>query len=92
MKRLYPGDQVSSHSRIGYAASQLVVEGLRRAGPDLTREGFIKSLESLQDWSGGLLPPISYTSKDHRGLTGLALQRAINGRWVLERNLLKLKE
>jgi acyl-CoA hydrolase/ABC-type branched-subunit amino acid transport system substrate-binding protein len=92
MRRLYPGDHVSSHSRIGYAASQLVTEGLRQAGPDLTREGFITTLEGIQDWCGGLLPPISYTPQDHRGLTGLALQRAIAGRWVLERNLLKLKE
>jgi ABC-type branched-subunit amino acid transport system substrate-binding protein len=92
MRRLYPGDSVSSHSRIGYAASQLVTEGLKRTGPDLTRDGFISALEGIQDWCGGLLPPISYSPQDHRGLTGLALQRAIGGRWILERNLLKLKE
>ncbi len=92
MGRLYPEEIPGSHSRIGYAAAQLVVEGLRRTGPDLTRAAFIKGLESLRDWTGGLLPPISYTSEDHRGLTGLALQRAINGRWILENSLLKLKE
>ena len=92
MNRLYPGETPGSHSRIGYAAAQLVGEGLRRAGADLTRIGFIQGLESLRDWTGGLLPPISYTEKDHRGLTALALQRAINGRWMLERGILKLKE
>lgn len=92
MRRLYPGESVSSHSRIGYAASQLVVEGLRRAGPDLSRESFISALEQLGDWSGGLLPPLSYSADDHRGLTCLALQRAISGRWIMEQSLLKLKE
>lgn len=92
MNRLFPGEAPGSHSRIGYAAAQLVVEGLRRAGSDLTRTGFIQALESLRDWTGGLLPPISYTDEDHRGLTALALQRAIHGRWMLERGLLKLKE
>lgn len=92
MNRLYPEETPGSHSRIGYAAAQLVVEGLRRAGPDLTRAAFTQGLESLRDWTGGLLPPISYTADDHRGLTGLALQRAIAGRWVLEKSLLKLKE
>jgi ABC-type branched-subunit amino acid transport system substrate-binding protein len=92
MGRLYPDEIPGSHSRIGYAAAQLVVEGLRKAGSNLTRTAFIQGLESLHDWTGGLLPPITYTNKDHRGLTGLALQRAINGRWMLETSLLKLKE
>jgi len=92
MSRLYPVEVPGSHSRIGYAAAQLVVEGLRRAGPELTRDGFVKALESLQDWTGGLIPPVSYTADDHRGITGLALQRAIGGRWVIEKSLLKLKE
>ena len=92
MGRLYPDQVPGTHSRIGYAASQLVVEGLKRAGPELTRKGFINALESLEDWTGGLLPPISYGPDDHRGLTAFALQRVINGRWVLEKSLLMLKE
>ena len=92
MDRLYPGEVPGAHSRIGYAAAQLVVEGLSKAGRDLTRESFIQALESLGDWTGGLLPTVSYSATDHRGLTGLALQRVIRGSWVLERSLLKLKE
>ncbi len=83
-------EEPGTHTRIGYAAAQLVVEGLRRAGPDLSRDGFIEALESLKDWTGGLLPPISYDSTDHRGLTTLAMLRAINGRWVVERGELCL--
>jgi ABC-type branched-subunit amino acid transport system substrate-binding protein len=92
MSRLYPNETPGSHSRIGYAAAQLVVEGLRRAGTDLTRERFIRSLESLEEWTGGLLPPISYSPNDHRGLTALALQRAINGRWVVEKGCLQMED
>jgi acyl-CoA hydrolase/ABC-type branched-subunit amino acid transport system substrate-binding protein len=92
MARRYGDESPSTHSRIGYAAAQLVVEGLRRAGPGLTREGFIDALEGIVDWTGGLLPTISYSSTDHRGLTALALQRAIHGRWLVEEGLLRLKE
>jgi len=81
-----------THSRIGYAAAQLVVEGLRRAGPHLTRDSFIAALETLTDWTGGLLPPISYSATDHRGLTALALLRARHGQWLVEKGLLKLRE
>jgi acyl-CoA hydrolase len=92
MGRAYPGEMPGTHSRIGYAAAQLVVEGLHRTGPDLSRESFIQALESIRGWTGGLLPPISYSPMDHRGLTTLALQRAIHGRWIVEKGLLKLKE
>ncbi|MEJ2734442.1 MAG: ABC transporter substrate-binding protein [Anaerolineae bacterium] len=92
MKHKYGDEAPGTHSRIGYAAAQLVVEGLKRAGPDLTREGFIAALEKLKNWTGGLLPPISYSATDHRGLTALAMMRALHGRWVREKGLLKLKE
>jgi acyl-CoA hydrolase/ABC-type branched-subunit amino acid transport system substrate-binding protein len=92
MAQQYREETPGTHSRIAYAAAQLVVEGLKRAGPDLTRSGFITALEGLEDWTGGLLPPISYSDTDHRGLTALAMMRALHGRWVREKGLLKLKE
>jgi branched-chain amino acid transport system substrate-binding protein len=93
MQREYGSDvTIGTESVIGYAAAQLVVEGLKNAGPDLTREGFMNALENLKDWTGGLLPPISYSKTDHRGMTGLALQRAIHGKWMQEKSLLLVKD
>jgi len=92
MEQRYGDEQPGTHSRIGYAAAQLVVEGLTRAGPELTREGFIHALEDVREWTGGLLPPISYSPTDHRGLTALALARALHGRWVVESGVLSLRD
>ena len=92
MAHKYGDEAAGTHSRIAYAAAQLVVEGLRRSGPDLTRDGFIAALEGLVDWTDGLLPPISYSADDHRGLTALAVVRALHGKWVREKGLLELKE
>jgi acyl-CoA hydrolase len=92
MKRKYADETPGTHSRIGYAAAQLVVEGLKRAGADLTRERFIAAIESIEDWTGGLLPPLSYSPDDHRGLTALAMMRALHGRWLVEKGLLRLQE
>jgi branched-chain amino acid transport system substrate-binding protein len=92
MTRDYGDESPGTHSRIGFAAAQLVVEGLQRAGPDLTRDGLVAALESIEDWSGGLLPPIGYSATDHRGLTALALMRAINGRWLVDKGILRLQE
>ncbi|MGD2156970.1 MAG: ABC transporter substrate-binding protein [Anaerolineales bacterium] len=92
MTRKYADETPGAHNRIGYAASQLVVEGLRIAGPKLTRAGFIAALEGIKDWTGGLLPPIRYSAADHRGLTALAMTRALHGRWLVEEGSMHLKE
>jgi branched-chain amino acid transport system substrate-binding protein len=92
MAHKYGDAKPGTHSRIAYAAAQLVVEGLQRAGADLTRETFITALEGLEDWTGGLLPPIGYSATDHRGLTALAIVRALHGKWVREKGLSRLRE
>jgi ABC-type branched-subunit amino acid transport system substrate-binding protein len=37
----------------GYIAAKVMVEGLRRAGKNLTRESFMKAMESIQDYDVG---------------------------------------
>jgi len=37
----------------GYIAAKVMVEGLRRAGRNLTREGFVRAMESIQDYDVG---------------------------------------
>ncbi len=49
-----------------YAAAKVLVEGLRRAGKNLTRPQLINALESMSDFDlGGLVA--SYSDKEHRG-------------------------
>jgi len=43
-----PEATISYASMEAYAAAKVLVEGLKRAGPNLTREGFVKALESLR--------------------------------------------
>jgi ABC-type branched-subunit amino acid transport system substrate-binding protein len=37
----------------GFIAAKVMVEGLRRSGKNLTREGFVKAMESIQDYDVG---------------------------------------
>ena len=40
------------------------------AGRELTREGFLDAMESIRDWdSGGIMPPVSFSSSDHHAQT-----------------------
>jgi branched-chain amino acid transport system substrate-binding protein len=50
----------------GFINAKVVVEGLKRAGRNLTRTGFVKALESIKvEDFGGL--SISYSPSDHTG-------------------------
>ncbi|MDQ9171594.1 ABC transporter substrate-binding protein [Oxalobacteraceae bacterium R-40] len=67
-KKLYAKD--SSHlpdyvSLEGYVAAKIFVEGLRRAGPNLTRENFIKALESQPIDAGGFR--VKFDNNNHNG-------------------------
>jgi branched-chain amino acid transport system substrate-binding protein len=50
----------------GYIAAKAFVEGLRRAGPDLTREKFIAALESFRNVDLGQYK-LSFSPIDHTG-------------------------
>ena len=53
-----------------YASAIILVEGLRRAGRELTRERLVQSLESLSNYSTGLTPPITYGPNRRTGSSG----------------------
>jgi len=52
---------------LGYSGMKIFLEGLKRAGRDLTREKFISALETLRNFETGVLPPVTFTSTDHEG-------------------------
>lgn len=57
---------VSYAAMEGFVNAKVFVEGLRRAGPKLTRDGFIRALESMQRVDfGGLM--VTYGPDDHTG-------------------------
>jgi branched-chain amino acid transport system substrate-binding protein len=51
----------------GCLYAEPLVEGLRRAGRNLTPETLIKALETMKDWRGGIGSPITFTPTDHQG-------------------------
>lgn len=60
------GATVSYAAMEGYVNAKVLVEGLKRAGPRLTREGFVRALETMQRVDfGGLM--VTYGANDHTG-------------------------
>jgi branched-chain amino acid transport system substrate-binding protein len=50
----------------GFISAKVLVEGLRRTGPDLTREKFIAAMEQMRDFDVGGFT-VSFTPTDHSG-------------------------
>jgi ABC-type branched-subunit amino acid transport system substrate-binding protein len=53
------------YSLYGYFYAKLFVEGLKRAGKNVTRESYIAALEGIKDWKNGMIPPVSFSGSDH---------------------------
>jgi branched-chain amino acid transport system substrate-binding protein len=66
LKASDPALEYSFTSLEGYIGAKVMVEGLRRAGKNLSREGFITAMESMNNVDvGGFV--VNYSSKDHLG-------------------------
>jgi ABC-type branched-subunit amino acid transport system substrate-binding protein len=64
-----PGEAPTFVSLEGFVDAMVLVEGLKRAGKEPTREKFIAAIESLHDMNVGLGPKLilNYSSADHKG-------------------------
>ena len=59
-----PGEPLPSiYHTLAFGGAQTLVEGLRRAGRELTREKLVAALESLDHWQGPVMPPVTYGPK-----------------------------
>ena len=68
----------------GFVDAMVIVEGLKRAGPDLTREKFISGIESIHDYDVGLGPKflLNYGAERHKGFDSVYSTIIRNGHAV----------
>jgi ABC-type branched-subunit amino acid transport system substrate-binding protein len=91
LRHYYPEDPPNFVGFEGFINARVLVEGLRRAGPDLTREGFIDALESIRDLSLGLDLNIAFSASDHQGLDRVYFTRLENGQFTLIKDWAEIK-
>ncbi len=71
-----PNERPGAFAATGYAYATIMAELLRRTGRDLTRDRFLETANALQNYTGSLVPRLSYTPDDHRGVKALSFQQA----------------
>jgi branched-chain amino acid transport system substrate-binding protein len=69
MLKYAPASKPNFVSLEGFVDAMVLVEGLKKAGKDLTREELIHGIESIHEWDIGLGPDLklTYSAKDHKG-------------------------
>jgi len=69
LSKFAPTETPNFVSLEGFVDAMVMVEGLKRAGKELTRAGLIRSIESLHDFDIELGPQLklNYSAHDHKG-------------------------
>jgi branched-chain amino acid transport system substrate-binding protein len=69
LSKYSPGEAPTFVSLEGFVDAMVLVEGLKRAGKDPTRERFISAIESIHEMNAGLGPKLilNYSESDHKG-------------------------
>jgi branched-chain amino acid transport system substrate-binding protein len=85
LAKYYPDTPPSFVSLEGFVDAMVLVEGLKRAGKDVTREKFITGIESIHDMNIGMGSKLilDYSSKDHKGFDNVYPTIVKNGQPVL---------
>ncbi|MBG0790018.1 MAG: ABC transporter substrate-binding protein [Desulfovibrionaceae bacterium] len=82
LKKYFPNDTPSFVGLEGFLNARILVEGLQRAGRNLTREGLIQAIESIRNFEVGPGMIITYGPEDRQGLDAIYFTRLVDGRFV----------
>lgn len=82
----FPEAKANSVSLEGYYNALVLVEGLRRAGRDLTREGLIAAIQSIQKFPLGEKTSLTFSPTDHQGMDRVYFTRIHDGTLELVTN------
>jgi len=81
-KKLY-GKEPNFAAQLGYTGANLVVEGLKNGGKDLTADSFVAGMEKIKNYQDAFgSPPISFGPDKHQGSSESFLTIIKDGRWV----------
>jgi len=79
VKKYYPQDEFQTWHMFGIASATFMVEGLKRAGRDLTRDSLVKALQDLSVNSDAYAGPITCRPDNHQCYRSMAWFSYING-------------
>jgi branched-chain amino acid transport system substrate-binding protein len=79
LAKYFPGEAPDYASMEGFVAANILIDALKRAGPQLDTERLVDTLESTRNLDLGLGVPLSFGRSDHQAshkIWGTALDEA----------------
>ncbi|MFP5258756.1 MAG: ABC transporter substrate-binding protein [Acidobacteriota bacterium] len=92
LARSFPDERPNVVGLEGFINARVLVEGLRRAGRDLTRERFLDAIESINNFSVGIASPVTYGKDRHQGLERVYFTRFDHGRFQMVTDWGRIKD
>ena len=80
LKKYYPDSEPNAVGLEGYLNARVLVEGLERAGRNLTRERFIEAVESIRNFSLGIANTLTFGPDDHQGFERVYFTKICEGK------------
>ena len=77
--KYYPQDKPNFVGFEGFINARILIEALRRTGRDISREGFIRALESIKEHYVGIGAVINFGPQDHQGMDDVYLTQVKDG-------------
>ena len=68
LAKYFPGEAPDYVSLEGYVAANVLIEALKRNGPQLDTERLVETLENLHDLDIGLGTPVTFGRSEHQGV------------------------
>lgn len=81
IRKYYPNETITGFSAISVGSGAAVVEALKRAGRNLTREKFLAEMDKIRDFDTGVLSgKITWKPDDRDGVKEAAVTGFVNGK------------
>ena len=68
LEKYFPGSVPDYVSLEAFLQTNILIEGLRRAGPQLDTDKLVAAMENMRDFDMGLGPKISFSKTEHQAL------------------------
>lgn len=78
-QKYYPEDRWSTFSAAGALWTEILIEGLKNTGRDLTRESLLKAMSEMDSFTGTAGITVSFGENKHLGARAVYLMECISG-------------
>ncbi len=74
--------RLSFNAAAGVSFIEPFLEGIRRAGPTLTKERLVEAMETIKNWDGEAIRGVTFTKESRQGINRLFMVRSERGQYT----------